>query len=114
MSNQLGESSVEIASHTVTLGGRRIYFIDLNRERKGEPFLQIKERSNQKQSVIMIELNKIPAVIESLKEAFGPHPYSKMPYSYANISTTLGNKVLKIFAREDGGGQYIILKESWR
>merc|ERR1719412_2330415 len=88
MSNQLGESSVEIASHTVVLGGRRIYFIDLKRERKGEPFLKIKEKRNHKQSVIMMELNKMPAVIESLKEAFGPHPYSKNPYShpYAKIS----------------------------
>ena len=112
--NQFGESSVEISSHRVH-AGRRIYFIDLKQEKdKGELFLKIKEKSNQKKSVILMELSKIPSVIESLKEAFGPHPYSKTPDSYAKISsTTFENKSLEIFARENKEGQYLILKESY-
>ena len=115
MSNQFGASALELSSHKV-LAGNRIYFLDRKKTKDtGDLFLKIKEKSNKKQSVIIIEMSMIPSLIESLKEGLGPQPYSKMPESYAKLvsSPAFDDKTLEIFARENERGQYLNLKESY-
>jgi len=105
--------SREIDSQLIK-AGRRVFFIDLKSEEDGQLWLKIKEKSNDRASIIMIELSKMPEMIKALELAFSPDPYTLTPNEYATIQSNMfEHKTLQFYARENAGGQYIRIHEDY-
>ena len=105
--------SKEIDSQLIK-AGRKVFFLDLKSEEDGQLWLKMKEKSNDRQSLVLIELNKVPEVIKALDMAVSPDPFSLTPNEYATIQSKMfEHKTISFFARENTGGQYICIKEDY-
>jgi len=105
--------SREIDSQLIK-AGRKVFFLDLKSEEDGQLWLKVKEKSNDRTSLVLIELNKLPFIIKALEMAFTPDPFSQTPNEYATIQSKMfEHKTISFFARENAGGQYICIKEDY-
>ena len=107
--NRFGDFPPELDSNQIR-AGKRMYFQDLKKE-NGELFVKVKEKSNNRQSSIYMEFSKLPEMIEALKQALTPKPYTIQPSSYATIKAKHGkNKTIQFFGKENDNGRYVLLK----
>ena len=107
--NRFGDFPPELDSNQIR-AGKRMYFQDLKKE-NGELFVKVKEKSNNRQSSIYMEFSKLPEMIEALKQALTPKPYTIQPSSYVTIKAKHGkNKTIQFFGKENDNGRYVLLK----